>query len=266
MAKTMIDNPKFSIITVCLNAESVIRGALQSVHEQCCRDFECVVIDGASSDRTLEVVRDFGDLPLVISSEPDKGIYDAMNKGISLTRGDILYFLNSDDRLCDAHVLEKVAIAFDSDPELDMLWGDIVYVFRDGNKKRRHNNKTNAGNLIYGSLCHQAVFARKRLFARHGGFDTEYSIAADFDWLLRVLRGGAKYRHLETDIAFFARGGAHESTEKNLGTLHQEMAVIRRAYLNRPDYLMDIFRETARSLKRRCRNLSRHLRDRLTRR
>ena len=221
--------PRFSLITVCYNAEAVIAKSLQSAREQTYRDFEVLVVDGASKDETLDVVRSFGDLPLVIHSEPDKGIYDAMNKAVRLSRGDILYFLNADDALLDGQVLGKVAAAFDADPALDFVWGDVVHDFENGQRLTLSYAYVNPDTLIYGSLCHQGVFAHRRLFERFGDFDLRYKLCADFDWFLRVMRGGAKYRYLDLDVSLFTRGGAHE---KSLARMYREKALIRRKYVS----------------------------------
>lgn len=227
--------PRISLITVCYNAEASIAGALQSAREQTYRNFEHLVVDGASKDGTLAVVRQFGDLPLVVSSEPDKGIYDAMNKGVARARGDILFFLNADDSLWDKDVLARVAQVFDADPDLDLVWGDVISVFPDGDTERDSYAHITPETLIYGSLCHQATFARKRLFEQHGNFNTAYPICADYDWFLRVLRSGARYRHVDMAVAAFTRGGAHES---NRDTTYWEKARVRRAYLKRLPYLL----------------------------
>lgn len=220
--------PRFSLITVCYNAETSIAKALQSAREQSYRDFEHLIVDGASTDRTLDVVRQFGDLPLVIHSELDKGIYDAMNKAVRLARGDILFFLNADDALLDGQVLERVAAAFDADPELEFLWGDVVSAFEDGRRLTLSYAYIDPETLIYGSLCHQGVFAHKRLFERFGNFDLQYRLCADFDWFLRVMRGGAKFRYLDLDVSVFTRGGAHE---KSLARMYREKAMIRRKHV-----------------------------------
>ena len=221
--------PRISLITVCYNAESSIASTLQSAREQTYRNFELLIVDGASKDSTLEVVRQFSDLPLVIHSEPDKGIYDAMNKAVMLAKGDILFFLNADDALLDGQVLARVAEAFDADPALEFLWGDVVNAFQDGQNLTLSYAYINPDTLIYGSLCHQGVFAHKRLFERFGNFDLKYRLCADFDWFLRVLRGGARYRYLDLDVSIFTRGGAHE---KSLARMYREKALIRRKYVS----------------------------------
>ena len=224
----MSNTPRISLITVCYNAEATIKEALQSAREQTYRNFEHLVVDGASKDGTLDVVRQYNDLPLVIHSEPDKGIYDAMNKAVGLARGDILFFLNADDALLDGNVLARVAEAFDADPALEFLWGDVVHAFEDGQRLTLSYAYITPDTLIYGSLCHQGVFAHKRLFERFGNFDMQYRLCADFDWFLRVLRGGAQYRYLNLDVSLFTRGGAHE---QSLVRVHREIAMIRRKYV-----------------------------------
>lgn len=225
----MMSTPRISLITVCYNAEASIAGTLQSARAQTYRNFEHLIVDGASTDGTLDVVRQFSDLPLVISSEPDKGIYDAMNKGVARARGDILFFLNADDRLHDAEVLGRVAHAFDADPKLDLLWGDVINVFQDGERTRTTHGHITPQTLLYDSLCHQATFAHRRLFDRHGDFNTAYPICADFDWFVRVLHGGTRYGHVELDVAEFTRGGMHE---RDYGALYREKSRIRRDYLS----------------------------------
>lgn len=231
----MTDTPRLSLITVCYNAGTTIAHALQSAREQTYRNFEHLIVDGASKDRTLDVVKQFSDLPLVVFSEPDKGIYDAMNKGLARARGDILFFLNADDRLWGNDVLARVAQAFDADPDLDILWGDVISVFPDGDTERNSYSHITPDTLVYGSLCHQATFAHRRLFERFGNFNTDYPICADYDWFMRVLRGGARYRHLDLEVAAFSRGGAHEN---NRDATYWERAQVRRNYLKPLPYLV----------------------------
>lgn len=219
---------RISLITVCRNAERTIADTLASARLQTHPPFEHLIVDGASQDRTLEIVNQFNDLPLHISSEPDRGIYDAMNRGIAKARGDILFFLNADDQLYDAHTLAQVAQTFDDAPSLDLVWGNVGYVDETGRALTLRYPHINPQNLLSATLCHQAVFARRTLFERLGDFDLAYPICADYDWQLRVLRGGAHYRYLDTGVAHFSPGGASEQT---MGRLYREKARIRRKYL-----------------------------------
>ena len=125
-----MSDPKISIVTVCFNSADTIRDTLSSVARQQNADFEHVVVDGASSDDTLEIVREFTPQVARLISEPDRGLYDAMNKGMAAATGDIIGYLNSDDVYADSDVLQKVARVF-ADGNVDACYGDLVYVQQD---------------------------------------------------------------------------------------------------------------------------------------
>ncbi|MBI3432271.1 MAG: glycosyltransferase [Hydrogenophilales bacterium] len=198
--------PLASIITVCFNAAASIGQTLDSVRAQSWRPLESVVVDGASRDGTQDIVARYADITGTVVSEKDSGIYDAMNKGIALARGDVLHFLNAADCFADAGVVEAALREFAADPDLDLVFGDAIYLTPDGPFLRSYGRVT-ASNLIYGDLCHQAVFAHRRLFERFGGFNLDYRINADYDWMLRVFRGGARVRYLPRPIVRYDTGG-----------------------------------------------------------
>lgn len=220
--------PFFSLITVCFNAERSIENALQSACDQTCRDFENIVVDGASTDGTLDVVKRFEGLPLAITSEPDRGIYDAMNKGVARATGEVLYFLNADDCLHSPEVLDRVRQVFSTNPEVDLVWGNVVYDNPDGTSLIRSFRHINARNLVFLDLNHQGVFARKRLFERVGVFNTKFKINADYDWFLRVLRSDGSWRYVDLEVARFHTGGTHS---KNIQKLREERYLVRRQYI-----------------------------------
>lgn len=224
-----MSTPFFSLITVCYNAEDSIARTLQSARAQTWRDFENVVIDGASTDDTLAVVRQFDDLPLVISTEPDKGIYDAMNKGIARAQGEVLYFLNADDSLHDAGVLARVAQVFQRHSDVDLVWGNVVYDRLDGTSEHRSFEHIHPRNLVFLDLNHQGAFARKRLFERIGAFNTDFRINADYDWFLRALAAGAVWQYEDIDIARFHTGGAHVG---NIPKMRAERHAVRMQYIH----------------------------------
>lgn len=197
---------KISIITVCLNSGRTIRRALQSIQRQTYRPIEVLVVDGKSSDDTLTVVREFQQILGSVVSEKDEGIYYAMNKGVALASGDLVFFLNSDDAFYDSEVLADVAERFSNEPSLDLLFGNAIIVRPEGWTLRtfRHINQS---TLPLEDLCHQTVFARRSLFDRIGLFDTRFHINADYDWLIRVFRSDARCAWFNRRIAFFALGG-----------------------------------------------------------
>lgn len=220
--------PRFSIVTVCWNSEQVLPGAMRSLAAQTCRDYEWVVIDGASTDRTLDLVRSFDAAPAVVVSEKDAGIYDAMNKGVARAGGDYVFFLNSDDALYDENVLARVAAELDAAPDTDLLYGSVVYERTDGRVLRTFAH-IDGTSLPFEDLCHQAVFARRSLFSRVGGFDCRFRLNADYDWLLRVFRSGAHTRCIDLRVARFTVGGAHVQNPLKLA---QERKLVRLQYMS----------------------------------
>jgi len=213
---------KFSIVTVCRNSACVLTGAMDSLAQQRCKDHEWVVVDGASTDDTQALVQGYQAGPVHWRSEPDAGIYDAMNKGIARAQGDYLYFLNSDDRLADPGVLEAVAAASEQG-RADLVIGRVWFV-NGAQRQLRDYSFLTPHNLAFNSLCHQAVFAHRRLFERMGGFDSRYRYAADLDWLLRAVRSGAHVVYLPQVVAEFTAGGAHAQAAE---TTHREVLAIR---------------------------------------
>ncbi len=178
-----------SIITVCYNAERVIEQTIRSVLEQTYPCIEYLIIDGASTDGTEALVRPYSEQGVLRwYSEPDGGIYDAMNKGVQKATGDYLYFLNAGDTLFDPGVIERMA-AHCRTSRAEVLYGSITYVHPDGHTEQRVYSKS-CGSLIYyltgDCINHQAVLAHRTCF-EYARFDTEhYRICADRDWMLRL--------------------------------------------------------------------------------
>lgn len=177
---------KISIITVCFNSEKTIALTLKSVNEQTYPNIEHVIVDGASRDNTLKLIKEFDAVkPRVILSEPDKGIYDAMNKGISLASGSYIQFLNADDYLYDKGCIEKIV------PRLKQGYINScpIYVTRSTGRVIIGSGTFQKWRTIYklSVIPHPGCFIERSLFAELGGFDINYSIAGDADLLLRYL-------------------------------------------------------------------------------
>lgn len=231
------DLPLLSVITVCYNAAPTLTQTLDSVRAQTWRPLESVVVDGGSVDGTQTIVARYDDIAGAVVSEPDQGIYDAMNKGIGLSRGEVLHFLNADDCFVDDGVAEDVMRLFEADPALDLVFGDAIYVSGEGEFLRSYR-RVNARNLIFGDLCHQVVFARRRLFERCGDFNLAYRINADYDWLLRVFRGGARVRYLHRTIARFDSRG---QSGQNVQRTEAERLIVRKTFMNPLRYATGMF-------------------------
>lgn len=182
--------PLFSIITVTYNAEATIVRTLHSVDEQTCTDYEHYIIDGASKDSTDECVEANPNARRVFISEPDKGLYDAMNKGLSSTKGKYLIFLNSGDKFHSPQTLEKIKKAIEDNDEPGIVYGQTVLVDDEGNKiGMRH--LTAPENLTYKSfskgmlVCHQAFIPLRRITSE---YNTEYRFSADYEWCVLCLQ------------------------------------------------------------------------------
>lgn len=228
MASPNTDAPLFSVITVCRNAEALIAPTVTSLVNQTFKGFEHLVIDGASSDKTLSIIRQLSPATsLRIVSEPDNGIYDAMNKGIRLARGQWIYFLNAGDDFVDNDVLQRIAMHLKSPNESDVVFGDVIYRGETGQRLVRFDWLTKS-NLLFENLCHQSVFAKRAAFDRYGLFDTQYRINADYDWLLNVFRNRGSVAYLGFPIAYYDDAGL--SAQQHVA-MKAERALVRNKYL-----------------------------------
>lgn len=206
---------KISIITVCYNAERYLRTAIDSVLSQNYADIEYIIIDGASKDSTMDIVRSYGERIHKIVSEPDKGLYDAMNKGLRAATGDVIGILNADDFYAHTEVLSHVAAAFEKNPT-DSLYGDLVYVNEEDLTKvvRYYRSATfRPAQFKQGKMPpHPTFFAKRVVYERFGLFDTQFRICADFDILLRLLLvHKISYQHLPEVMINMRTGGASTS-------------------------------------------------------
>lgn len=186
---------KLSVITAVYNRHDVIDDALSSLQGQTWLDWEHVVIDGASTDGTLDKLRLRPDLRRTVLSEPDGGIYCALNKGLRLATGDVVGFLHSDDLFAHQDVLACVAAAF-ADPEVDAVYGDLQYVSKSNTGKVIRMWRAGAFDrrqLKWGWMPpHPTLFLRRDLYERMGGFNEAYRISADYDFVLRCFASGLR--------------------------------------------------------------------------
>ena len=190
---------KISVITAVYNRRETVADAIWSLRGQAYDDYEHVIVDGGSTDGTLEVLHSLDEPRMKLTSEPDKGIYDALNKGMERASGDIIGLMHSDDFFASTKVLEQVAEAF-TDPNIDAVYGDLQYVSaKNKNQVIRHwtAGEFSPAKLKRGWMPpHPALYIRKGVIERWGGYDTSYRIAADYDAILRWFGQGqirAKY-------------------------------------------------------------------------
>jgi glycosyltransferase involved in cell wall biosynthesis len=198
---------KMTVITVCFNSEKYIEGAIRSVLSQSYPDLEYIVIDGASTDSTLPILDRYKARIAKIVSEKDDGIYDAMNKGVRLATGDIIYFLNADDRFFDRNVAATIVDVFATHVSPDLVIGTLELANRSiwdlYNMPTFRQKPAKKLQLIIDGFCHQRIFAKRSLFERVGLFNLEYPYAADLDWVLRAFDQKAKFLFIENPVAYY---------------------------------------------------------------
>jgi len=218
---------KVTIVTVCYNAESTIGDTLESIATQSCDDLEQIVIDGASTDRTLHVVDRYAGRLAHVRSEPDRGVYDAMNKGLALASGDVIGFLNADDVYAGPDVLSRVAGIMKED-SLDALLGDVEFFNpKDpaGTVRRYRSDQFSPDRIAFGWMpAHPALFLHRRVYERYGHFRTDYRIAGDFEYCARIFRDNTlAYRSLPETLVRMRMGGISTSGWRNTILLNREV-------------------------------------------
>jgi len=180
---------KISIITACLNSESTIGDTISSVNSQDYSSIEHVFVDGGSSDDTVRIINSSSDISKVVVSEVDGGVYDALNKGVRLSTGDVIGFLHADDFLSHSGVLSAIASCF-SDPQIGGVYGDLQYVRRLDSTRvfRRWETKAfNSRRLAWGWMPpHPTLYIRRGWYDFLGGFDTRYKISSDYAFVLKL--------------------------------------------------------------------------------
>ena len=222
-------DPLFSIITVTWNAAGVIAPTMQSVQHQTNSDYEMLIIDGASTDDTLSIVRQASIAALRVFSEPDNGLYDAMNKGIARARGRYLIFLNAGDTFADNTVLARLALLAADNP--GVIYGQTQLVDKDRNVVgMRHltaPKRLTASSFLNGMVvCHQAFVARRDLVPQ---YDLQYKLSADYDWCIRILRKSEAnaYAGPQPIISYLADG---MTTRHHRASLVERFRIMSRHY------------------------------------
>ena len=206
---------KISIITATYNSGKTIRDTLESVLNQSYKNYELIIKDGGSNDNTVEICREYENLfegRLKVISEPDKGIYDAMNRGIDNASGDIVGILNSDDFYTSDDILDRIAKEFSANKDLDAIYGDIHFVSPDNLTKctRYYSSSYFRPSLLrFGFMpAHPSFYVRKEVYDKYGLYDLQFRTSSDFEWIVRLF---AKYhiraKYIKKDFVTMRTGG-----------------------------------------------------------
>ncbi len=208
-----MNNPKISVVTVVYNSAALIENTVKSIINQSYSHIEYIVVDGGSTDGTIDILNRYKKNISTLISEPDRGIYDAMNKGIHLATSDFVVFINSGDKFSSPDILEKIFSNPDA-AQADVIYGDTDITDSDGNiiHSRRHRppESLNWKSFKRGMLvCHQSFIARRNLI---DSYDLTYRYAADFDWCIRILKKSKSVHNSRRVISLFLEGGQTRKT------------------------------------------------------
>ncbi|MDP3110497.1 MAG: glycosyltransferase family 2 protein [Thermodesulfovibrionales bacterium] len=223
-----MSQPKISIITICLNSEKFLEETILSVLNQSYKNIEYIIIDGGSTDGTLDIMKRYGDRIDYWVSEPDKGISDAFNKGIKLATGDIIAILNSDDYYAHSDVVQRIVDLFNERPDIFLLYGKVRFI----------EQKTGETLVIFGEpfslnkmkkaiiTPHPAIFARKQVYETVGLFSLRHKVAMDHEYFLKATTLFVPF-FLDEIITVMRRGGM---STRNIYRAHREIYITQRSY------------------------------------
>jgi len=225
--------PKVSVITITFNAGRFLQKTIESILGQTNKDFEYLIIDGGSKDNTTSIICQYENIhfgsyeealqreelhsgKILWISEPDKGLYDAMNKGMHLAHGDFVWFINAGDKIYDADTMQKVIDTIDSNPNCNVVYGQSIIIDEEDNI-RGERHKIAPKNLEFKSLlnglvvCHQSILVRKTIAP---DYDIQYRISADYDWVCKVLAKSKQNCYIDDYISRFMIAGVSAQQRK----------------------------------------------------
>lgn len=222
---------KVSIITATFNSEQHVEEAIRSVVNQTYSNLEHIIVDGCSTDRTMDIVRRYEDKIAAHISEPDRGIYDAFNKGLELATGEIIYFLNSDDCLSDQRAIEDAVKHFNNS-KTKVVYGNILVRDHAAGTSYTKGKPCSLADLKRADMCpHPAFFARRSLFEQFNGFDSSYQIASDLDFIIKCFKQyGQQAVYVDRTFSIFRVGGSSTDRFRQSATNKETADIIERHF------------------------------------
>ena len=236
---------KISIITITFNSAKTIQRALESVQSQTYKDIEHIVVDGASKDGTKERIEAYAKAHPNVRwvSEPDEGIYNAINKGISMATGDVIGFLHSDDVFYSPDSIGKIANSF-ADSQTDVVYGDLQYCHEGKVVRRWKSNDFHPRALKYGWMPpHPTVYVRREVYGQVGKYDEWFRISADYDMMLRIFTGRYTSHYIPEVLVSMETGGAsNKNTRARLSKTQEDYIVLKKNHVG-AGYLTVAFKQ-----------------------
>lgn len=205
-------SPKVSIITITYNAEKYIERTILSVCSQTYKNIEYIIVDGASKDNTLHIIENYKSNIHTLISEPDKGLYDAMNKGLAVATGDYVWFMNAGDVIFDENTLFNIIQHSGGE---DFIYGDTIVIDENGNTKPYHKQKPLDSTLSYKSfingmiICHQSILVKRTLAATYDF--SHFKLACDIEWCIKTVKNCKTFRDTNIVISKFLDGGVSQN-------------------------------------------------------
>lgn len=226
--------PKVSIITVVYNDVQGIEYTIRSVMKQTYAELEYIIVDGLSTDGTLDVIDQYSEEVSMLISEKDNGIYDAMNKGLAIATGDYVLFLNSGDELYEDMTLEKV---FSSAENADIYYGETLLIDEErnviGNRRHAVPQRFDWKSFRYGmNICHQAIYVKRNIAEP---YDLQYQLSADVDWVIRAARKANKIKNVNQHVAKYLVGGMTQKRHRQ--SLTERYTIFKKHYGTIPNLI-----------------------------
>ena len=221
---------RISIITVCYNRKNTIEKAMKSVFDQDYLDIEYIIVDGNSTDGTKEIIESYRDKISKYISEPDNGMYDAINKGLKLATGDVIGLMHSDDEFYDEKAVSRIVTRFKYDPSIEGVYGDGVYVSNDAQERMIRNRIGGAFSrqrIKSGWLpLHPTVYLKRKIFAKYGLYNVDFKIASDTEFLLRYLyKYKVKMSYINSYIVKMRMGGMSTNFKRAFEVLYEDYKI-----------------------------------------
>ena len=223
MNKFFNENLKITVITISFNSERTIQKTLDSVLNQSYKNIEHIIVDGGSMDNTLEICKNYGHIARIVS-EPDKGVYDAFNKGLKIANGDVIGFLNSDDTFYDSNSVLEIVKAFQQN-QTNIIYGNLDYINHDGKVIRNWISRPYKLGLAKKAWmpAHPTFYCRKETYDRLGNYNNSFKIAGDFELCLRFLeKHKVSSFYIEKKLVRMLVGGISNSGLKSKFTIYIE--------------------------------------------
>ncbi|MEL4869147.1 glycosyltransferase family 2 protein [Pantoea agglomerans] len=227
---------KVSIITATYNSEKILADTLNSVESQTYQNIEYIIVDGASTDGTLELINRLSSRVTKIVSEKDKGIYDALNKGVKMATGDVIGFIHSDDILANPDIVEKIVNEFHFS-NADLVYGDLVFIDRENTSKIKRywrSGEFRKSKISFGwAPPHPSFYMKKKLYQDNGLFDLNFKIAADYDQMIRMLqRDNIKVSYLNEIFVKMRLGGESTKIENAISSTQEIISIMKKHQIN----------------------------------